>query len=58
MKTDDKYSRDNGYICEYDNYSISPYDETLTSEGRAQKLKEVNLELEKLHAMAKSGLFD
>lgn len=31
------YSRENGFACEYDNYTIPPYDPTMSDEERAIK---------------------
>ena len=48
MKTDDKYSRENRYICEYDNYPIPPYDPTIPPDERARLMNEAEQELDKL----------
>lgn len=35
-----KYSRENGYICEFDDYPIPKYDSTLSPEERAKRRAE------------------
>ena len=54
----DKYSRENGYISEYDNYEIHPYDPSIPTEERKKRLAEVQAELDALLEQATSGLFD
>lgn len=48
MKDADIYSRESGYVCEYDNYPIPPYDPSLSDDERKAKAAEARKRLQEI----------